>query len=76
MEMDSVIRIQTWTRLFAFHSTLEILIWAMAKYLGRLSSLILVQQPVKEKEIFLFKPAVLCLKIDLVSYPAYGGWVG
>ena len=31
--------------------------------------------PVLKKEISEFKPAVLSSTIDLVSYPAYGGWV-
>ena len=36
----------------------------------------MVWQPVQEKENSEFKPTKLCLKIDLVSYPAHGGVVG
>ena len=43
---------------------------AMGKQYGRLGSWALVRQLVKEKENSEFKPVKLCLKNDLVSYPA------
>ena len=33
-------------------------------------------QPIWEKENSEFKPAVLCLKTDLVSHTAHGGGIG
>ena len=47
----------------------------MSKLLGKLGSLALVRQPIEEKKTSEFKPAVLHLKIDLVSHPASGGGV-
>ena len=44
----------------------------MIKKLGRQNSLTLVRQPVQEKENYKFKPALLCLKIDLMLHPTYG----
>ena len=44
--------------------------------LGGLGSLVLVRQLIYKKENSKFKPALLCLKTDLVSYPAHGGGVG
>ena len=41
---------------------------AMGKYLGRLSSLSLIQQLVYEKENSEFQPVKLRLKTDLVSH--------
>ena len=46
------------------------LLSVMGKLLGRLGSLDLVRQPVKEKENSEFRPVKLRLKIDLVLYPA------
>ena len=39
-------------------------------------SLALVGQFVYEKECPIFKPAALCLKIDLVTHPTHGAEVG
>ena len=39
-------------------------------------SLVLVMQPIQEKEDSAFKPASLRLKTDLVSNSAHGGGVG
>ena len=47
----------------------------MGKQLGKLGSLTLLGQPVKEKENSEFKLVVFCLKTDLVSHPACGGGV-
>ena len=47
---------------------------AMGKY--RLGSSALVRQLVLEKEYSEFKPVKLCLKIDLVSYPARAEGLG
>ena len=44
---------------------------AKDKLYGRLVSLALVRQPVKEKENSKFKPEILCLKIGLVSHPSH-----
>ena len=41
----------------------------MGKYSDKPGSLALLR-PVWEKDNFVFKPALPCLKIDLVSYPA------
>ena len=63
--------------LFAFHfgkgTKLSILPLAMNKYYGKLRSLTLCRQPVKENENSRFK---LRLKIDLALHPAHGGGVG
>ena len=48
----------------------------MAKYYSRLGSLALVWKSVKEKEISVFKPAELHLKINLVSHLTRDGRVG
>ena len=48
----------------------------LEKLLGWLDSLALVWQLVLEKKNSEIKPALLYLKIDLVSYTAYGGEVG
>ena len=49
----------------------------MGKYLGRLSSLATVTQPVKEKENLEFKPAVFHFKIGIqgLILPLWRGWV-
>ena len=44
----------------------------MGKWLGRLSYLDLIRQPVLEKENSEFTTVVFRLKIDLVSYPSCG----
>ena len=41
-----------------------------------MGSLVLVRQPFYEKEGSEFKPALLCLKIDLMLHPACGEGVG
>ena len=48
---------------------------AMGTLLDRLSTLELFRQPVKVKENSEFKPALLHVKVDLASHPAYGGGV-
>ena len=48
---------------------------AIDKYQDRLNCLDFIRQPVTKKETSVFKPAVLCLKIDLVSHPVRGGGV-
>ena len=49
----------------------------VGKFWGRLGSLAFVWQPIYEKENSEFKPAKLCMEIDLMSHPAHGriGWV-
>ena len=54
----------------------SVLLLAIAKWLGRLGSLALVMQAVKEKENSEFNSAVLHLKNDLVSHPAYSKGIG
>ena len=49
---------------------------AMGKWLGSLASLVLIRQPVLEKEYSEFEPIKVHLKIDLVSHPAHEGGVG
>ena len=44
--------------------------------MGRLGSSALVKQLVSEREKSEFKPVKLCLKIDLVSYPARAEGLG
>ena len=46
----------------------------MSKYLGSLGSLAFSRQPNKEKGNSEFKPALLCLEIDIVSHPAVIYW--
>ena len=48
----------------------------MRKQYGRLGSLALVQKLVEENENPKFKPASICLKIDLVSHLAFNERVG
>ena len=48
----------------------SVLTLAMGKWQGRLGSFALIKQLVEEEKTSEFKPAILCLKIDLVSHPA------
>ena len=55
----------------------DLIIINKKKELAKLWTLLsrLIRQPVKENKNTEFKPVLLCLKIDLESYPTYDGRV-
>ena len=74
----------SWMMLIAFHIALTLLgkIWIQSFSLqlwvdsrGRLGSLVLVWQPVQEKEISEFKLVEIHLKIDLLPHAALSEWL-
>ena len=73
--LDKVVHISLCANAFAKSMHPSCSLFSYGKYLGQLCSLALVRQLVWEKKNPRFKPALLCLKSDLVSHPACGGEV-